>query len=118
MDLWTQVEEIIAKILRSVEALATQVAGGTAALPPDQLERHCRDLGPSGTPCWNCSGRAMRRATTAPGALSLRRHAAPAGRPRPDPAGFMNRTLTVERVTTGGTLRWRAWRESNPRPTA
>jgi hypothetical protein len=45
MDLRTQVEEIIAKILGSVEALATQVAGGTAALPPDRLERHCRDLG-------------------------------------------------------------------------
>jgi hypothetical protein len=47
MDLRAQVEGIIAKILGSVEALATQVAGGTgtAALPPDQLERQCRDLG-------------------------------------------------------------------------
>lgn len=45
MDLQTQVEGIVAKIVEAVEGLAAQVEPGPAGLGPDELERQCRDLG-------------------------------------------------------------------------
>ncbi len=45
MDLRTQVEGIVAKIIGAVEELATRVEAGPARLGPDELERDCRDLG-------------------------------------------------------------------------
>ena len=45
MDLRTQVEGIVAKIIGGVEELAARVEAGPAGLGPDELERRCRDLG-------------------------------------------------------------------------
>jgi hypothetical protein len=45
MDLRTQVEGIVAKIVGAVEELATRLEREPAAVAPDELERRCRDLG-------------------------------------------------------------------------
>jgi hypothetical protein len=45
MDLRTQVEGIVAKIVGAVEELATQLESEPPAVAPDELERRCRDLG-------------------------------------------------------------------------
>jgi hypothetical protein len=45
MDLRTQVEGIVAKIIGAVEELAVRVEAGPAGVGPDELERDCRDLG-------------------------------------------------------------------------
>ena len=45
MDLRTQVEGIVTKIVGAVEELATQVERAPVTVAPDELERRCRDLG-------------------------------------------------------------------------
>lgn len=45
MDLQTQVEGIVTKIVGAVEEVATRLEAGPAGLGPDELERQCRDLG-------------------------------------------------------------------------
>jgi hypothetical protein len=45
MDLLTQVEGRVAKILGAVEAWAAELEADPAGVAPDELERRCRDLG-------------------------------------------------------------------------
>jgi hypothetical protein len=45
MDLLTQVEGRVAKILGAVEELAVHLEAAPAAMAPAELERRCRDLG-------------------------------------------------------------------------
>ena len=45
MDLLTQAESRVAKIVDAVEVLATELEADPARVAPDELERRCRDLG-------------------------------------------------------------------------
>ena len=84
MDLRTQVEGIVAKIIGAVEELAARVEAGPAGVGPDEFQRDCRDLGLAWRmKCSPCSGPGRDGGLGAGGALPVWRHPAP---PRPSAA--------------------------------